>query len=381
MRYFPLLLANLRRKRVRTALTIASFAVALFLFGLLTTIDNAFYAGVDVAGVDRLVIRNKISLIMPMPISYYERLKQIEGVELISYATWFGGIYQDPKNFFPQMAIEPETWRNMYPEYLVPEDQWQEFLKDRQGCIVGKQTADKYGWKIGDKIPLLAPVYHGGETWEFNLHGLYVGKRKSDDQTQFWFHFTYLDERTPYDKGFVGWYMVKVDRADRADVVAKAIDARFENSPFETTSETEQAFAAGFVKQFGNIKLILLSVGSVVFFTLLLITGSNMSLSVRERIGEFAVLKTIGFSDARILIMVLLESVFYSLIGGLIGLGLSKLFTMSGDPTGGLLPVFYLSLPKMLLGAAIATTIGLAAGLIPALIAGRLNIVNALRRV
>jgi len=378
MKYLPLLIANLKRKKVRSFLTIASFAVALFLYGLLATIDYAFYQSIDMAGIDRLVIRNKTSLIMPLPVAYNERIKQMEGIEIVSYASWFGGIYQDLKNFFPQFALEPETYLAIYPEFVVPEDQWRDFLADRQGCIVGHKTAEKFNWKIGQRIPLQGTIYGG--TWEFNLRGIYHGKRKTDDVTQFWFHHTYLDENTPYEKGYVGWYMVKIDSSDNAERISKAIDQRFENSPFETTTETERAFATGFVKQFGNIKLIILSVGSVVFFTLLLITGSNISLSVRERTNEIAVLKTLGFSDQIVLLIILAESVTYALIGGLIGLGLCKLFTLGGDPTGGMIPVFYLAPATIVSGCLLTIAIGIAAGAIPAILAMRLKIVDAMRR-
>ncbi|MBN1879181.1 FtsX-like permease family protein [bacterium] len=379
MKFLRLFFANLKRKRMRTILTVASFAVALFLFGLLVTISAAFSQGIDVAGADRLVVRNRISLIMPLPVSYKEQLLQIPGVNAVTYATWFGGVYQDERNFFPQFSIETETWRDMYPEYNVPDDHWESFLKDRQGCIAGRKLMERFGWKIGDRIPLRATIFGG--TWEFNLCGVYDGNRREDDTTQFWFHGKYLEERRSWGKGEVGWYTVKVDDPDRAAEVSKAIDGRFENSPNETTTETEKAFAAGFVNQFGNIKLIMLSVGAVVFFTLLLITGSNMAMSVRERTPEIAVLKTIGFSDTLILAQVLIESLAYAMTGGLLGLLMCKLFTLNGDPTGGMLPLFYLSGRNMLLGVGLTVLVGVAAGIIPAMLAMRLRIVDAMRRV
>lgn len=379
MKFLRMFLANLKRKRMRTILTVASFAVALFLFGLLVTISAAFSQGIEVAGADRLVVRNRISLIMPLPVSYRERLLQIPGVSAVTYATWFGGVYQDQRNFFPQFSIDTETWRAMFPEYTIPDDQWASFLKDRQGCIPGRKLMERFGWKIGDRIPLQATIFGG--TWEFNICGVYDGTRREDDTTQFWFHGKYLEERREWGKGEVGWYTVKVENPDRAVEVSKAIDGRFENSPNETTTETEKAFAAGFVKQFGNIKLIMLSVGAVVFFTLLLITGSNMAMSVRERTPEIAVLKTIGFSDALILAQILIESVVYALTGGILGLLLCKLFTLNGDPTGGMLPLFYLSARNMLLGIGLTVLVGVAAGIIPALLAMRLRIVDAMRRV
>ena len=379
MKFLQLIWANMKRKKVRTTLTIGSFTVALFLFGLLATIQAAFNQGVEVAGVDRLVVRNKISLIMPLPYSYKERMLQIPGVEAVTFASWFGGYYQDPKNFFPQFAVEKETWRDMYPEYKIPDDQWQAFLADREGCVVGRKTAQKFGFKIGDRVPIVASIFGG--VWEFNVRAIYDGTRSEDDTTQFWFRSDYLEERRSWGKGLVGWYVVRVDNPDHAVDVAKAIDDRFANSPWETSAETERAFAAGFVKQMGNIQFLILTIGGVVFFTLLLVTGNTMALSVRERTGELAVLKTIGFTDAAVLWLVLGEALAYALQGGILGLALVKLFTLGGDPTGGILPVFYLAPSKMALGLLIAALVGTASGIIPALLAMRLRIVEALQRV
>jgi len=379
MKFWRLVWSNLLRKKVRTTLTIGSFAVALFLFGLLATIQTAFNQGVEVAGVDRLVVRNKVSLIMPLPHAYQERMLQLPGVKAVTYATWFGGYYQDPKNFFPQFGIDGETWIKMYPEFKVPSGQWSAFLADREACIVGRQTAQKFGFKVGDRIPIVASIWGG--VWEFNCRGIYEGARSEDDTSQFWLRADYLDERRQWGKGMVGWYVVRVDDPDRAALVSKAVDDRFANSSWETKTDTERAFAAGFVKQVGNIQLLILIIGSVVFFTLLLVTGNTMALSVRERTGELAVLKTLGFSDATVLWLVLAESQAYALQGGILGLAAIKLFTLHGDPTGGMLPLFYLSPGKLLLGLLCASVAGGLAGIIPAVLAMRLNIVEALRRV
>jgi putative ABC transport system permease protein len=379
MKYFHLIWANLKRKKVRTTLTIGSFAVALFLFGLLATIQTAFNQGIEVAGADRLVILNKISLIMPLPFSYKERILQTDGVKAAAFAVWFGGVYQDEKNFFPQFAIDDEAFKAMYPEYKIPDDQWAAYMADRQGCIVGRLTADKYKWKIGDRIPIRGTIWTG--TWEFNLRGIYDGARKEDDTTQFWLHYSYLEESRPFGKGTVGWYVIRVADPDRAPQVAKVLDERFANSPYETKTDTEKAFAAGFVKQMGNIQFLILTIGGVVFFTLLLVTGNTMAMCVRERTAELAVLKTIGYTDAGVLWLILGESLAYSVQGGVLGLGLVKLLTMRGDPTGGFLPLFYLAPWKMLLGLAVAVAVGLTAGVAPAVLAMRLKIVDALRRI
>lgn len=379
MKYFRLIWSNLLRKKVRTTLTIGSFAVALFLFGLLATIQTAFNQGVEVAGVDRLVVRNKISLIMPLPYAYKERMLQLPGVKAVTFSSWFGGYYQDERNFFPQFAIEKESWREVYPEFKVPPDQWAAFLADQEGCVIGRQTAAKFGFKVGDRVPIVASIFGG--VWEFNVCGLYEGTRPEDDTTQFWFRSDYLEERRTWGKGLVGWYVVRVDNPDDAAAVAMEIDDRFANSSWETKAETERAFAAGFVKQVGNIQLLILVIGGVVFFTLLLVTGNTLAMSVRERTSELAVLKTIGFTDTSVLWLVLAEALAYSLQGGMIGLAAAKLFTLHGDPTGGMLPFFYLSPVNMALGLLLAAIVGIASGILPAVLAMRLNIVDALRRV
>jgi putative ABC transport system permease protein len=379
MKYLPFIYRNLFRKKTRTILTIGSIAVALFLYGLLVTIETALNAGVDVAGVDRLIVRNKISLIMPLPFSYQERLRQLDNVTEATFATWFGAIYQEPKNFFPQFAIDTDTYRTLYPEFQIPEDQWQDFLADREGAVVGRVTADRFDWKVGDRIPLQGTIWTG--TWEFNIRAIYEGSRAGDDESHLWFHWKYLEESRPWGKGTVGWYTVKVDDPDNSVTVSKAIDQTFANSAYETSTETEQAFAAGFAKQIGNIRMLIMSIGAVVLFTLLLVTGNTMAMAVRERVPEFGVLKTLGFGDKTVLFLVLAESLAIAFVGGLVGVGLAKLFTMGGDPTGGFLPVFYLSTSEMLLGIAIALSVGLAAGSIPALTAMKLRIVDALRRV
>ena len=378
MRFFALLWANLKRRKIRTALTLGSFAVALFLFGILAAIQTAFNQGVEVAGVDRLVIRNRTSLIQPLPISYRQRIRQMPGVREVTFANWFGGVYQDERNFFPQLAIDTPTWREMYPEFLIPPDDWEAFVKDREGCIVGQNTAKKYGFKVGDRIPLKGTIWSG--VWEFNVRGIYTGKRTEDDTSQLWFHYAYLDERRPFWKGLVGWYVVKVANPDQAVLVARGIDERFANSPYETASETERAFAAGFVKQVGDIQALILSIGAVVFITLLLVTGNTMAMSVKERTGEIAILKSLGFSDVSVMGLILAEGLMVAAIGGAIGTMGAKAFTLRGDPTGGMLALFYYPPMDMVKGMALALAIGTVSALWPAIYALRLRVVDALRR-
>ena len=380
MKYRHLIFANLFRKKIRTTLTLGSFAVALFLFGLLAVVRGAFNQGLEVAGANRLVVVNKVSIIQPLPISYKEKLAQISGVTLVTHANWFGGVYQDERNFFPQFAIEDETYRQMFPEFIVPEDQWNTFVGDREGAIVGEDLVKRFHWKVGDRVPIKGTIFPG--TWEFNIRGIYKGSRPQDDTTQFWFRYKYLEEReNAFWKGLIGWYTVRIDNPDNATRVAGAVDEMFANSPWETKTETEKAFAAGFVKQAGNIEFLLVSIGSVVFFTLLLVTGNTMAIAVRERMRELAVLKAVGFSDNFVLSLVLGESLLLAAIGGGIGLALCKLFTLRGDPTGGLMPYFYLAPPVVILGLFSALAVGVVAGILPAWSAMRLRVADALRRV
>lgn len=384
MKYTGLLFANLFRKKTRLMLTLASFTVALFLFGLLAIINEAFSGGVDVAGADRLVVINRTSIIQPMPLSYRDRIMRMKGVKAVTFANWFGGIYKDEHSgFFPSFAIDVAHWRQMYPELSVSEAEWQKFVGDRQGAIVGEATARKFGWKVGDHIPLIGQIFSG--TWDFNIDGIYHGTRAQDDETQFWFQWDYLEERIPQGSSFknmIGWYTVKIENPDEAVRLSKAIDTEFANSPFETHTDTEKAFAAGWVKQFGNIKFLIMVIGSVVFFTLLLVTGNTMATAVRERVGELAVLKALGYSDRFVLLLVMTESLVIAAVGGGIGLLISKAWTtFGGDPTHGMLPFFYLPGPMVGIGFGVALVVGLASGLVPAITAMRLRVVEALRRV
>ncbi len=378
MKYLPLIFANLRRKKLRTVLTVGSFAVALFLFGFLAVIHHAFNGNMDVVGVDRLMTINKVSIIQPLPQSYKPQIERIPGVKLVTAQSWFGGIYQDPKNFFPSFAIDPETQRQVFPELTVSDDQWNKFLGDREGAIVGSKTAKRFGWKVGDRVPLQAPIYGG--VWEFNIDGIYDNPKDGIDLTQFWLHDKYLEERRTFGKGQIGWYTVKLDSPDDAPRVIKAIDTQFANSPFETKSETLAAMTESWVKQAGNVEFLIMAIGGIVFFTLLLVTGNTMALSVRERMGELAVMKAVGFSDRFVLFIVLAESLFIALVGGFIGIALAKLMTLGGDPTGGILFSFMLPASAVLLGILAALGIGMLAGIIPATNAMRLRVVDALRR-
>jgi putative ABC transport system permease protein len=379
VKYFLLIYSNIKRRKLRTILTIGSYFIAFFLFGLLAAIQSAFNMGVDVAGANRLLVMNKTSLIMPLPHSYKEKIEEISGVRRVTYASWFGGYYQDPKNFFAQMAINTENYFDVYSEFKIDKDDFYNFTKDRQGVIVGRQTADRYGFRIGDRVPIIATIFGG--VWEFNVRGIYDGTRPGDDNTQFLFHADYLEERRVWGKGNVGWYVVEVFNPEEGLRISREIDGRFANSPWETKTDTEKAFAVGMVKQIGNIELIILSIGVIVFFTLILVTSNTMAISIRERSGEIAVLKTIGFSDKTLYFLTIAESLFYSSSGGWLGLVCAKLFSMRGDPTGGFLPVFFISDFKFTAGVVFALLIGFCAGAYPAYKVLKLKIVDALGRV
>jgi putative ABC transport system permease protein len=382
MRFSRLISANLLRKKVRLLLTLGSFSVALFLFAFLAVVKKAFTGGADLASASRLVTINRVSIIQPVPLSYRDKIARIPGVESVTHDNWFGGVYQDEKNFFPQFAIDPENQRKVFPELIVADDQWNNFLKDRQGAIVGARTAKRFGWKIGDRIPIKTTIFGGG-AWEFVIEGIYHGKRPGDDETQFWFQWDYFEERVPERfKGLVGWYTVKLNSPDDALRVAKTIDADFANSPYETKTDTESAFAASWVKQFGNIEFLILTIGSVVFFTLLLVTGNTMAISVRERTGELAILKAIGFRDHSVLLFVLGEALAIALAGGVLGLVLATLAIPAlSSALSGLLPNLILSRSMVAAGLGFALLVGAASGVLPGIGAMRLRVVDALRRI
>jgi putative ABC transport system permease protein len=382
VKFTRILLANLLRKKVRLLLAAGSFAVALFLFAFLGVVRSAFSIDAVVVKADRLIVVNRTSWFNTMPISYKDKIAQIPGVKNVTHYTWFAGVYHDEKDFFPQFAIDPEGNRQVYPEFLIPEEQWQAFLKDRQGAIAGIETAQRFHWKIGDRIPLMARQYGAG-TWELNLVGIYRGERPQTDQTQFWFRWDYFNEKVPDEmKGQVGWYIVRVADPSDAVRVAKAIDQQFANSSHETRTNTESVFAADMLKQFGNIRFLIVSIGVVVFFTLLLVTGNTMAIAIRERTRELAVFKAVGFSDLSILVLVLAESLLIAVIGGGLGLLLALLaIPLVASSLSGMLSGLVLSPKILLFGLFLALLVGLLSGLIPGVIAMRMRIVSALRRV
>jgi len=382
MKFLPLVWRSLWRRKIRTIFTLLSIFVAFLLFGLLMTIRAAFSLGIDLAGLDRLMVIHKISLIMPLPVSYQGRLQAIPGVETATHNTWFGGIYQDPTNFFAQIALEPEAFFSMYPEMHLPPEQMKAWLADRRGAVAGRDLADRFGWKIGDRIPIQATIWRpkgGGTAWDFNLVGIYDAE-PGFDKTQFFFRYDYLDENRQGGAGLVGWYVVKIEDSSRSQEMAATFDEMFANSAAETKTTTEKGFIDGFAKQIGDIGAIMIAILAAVLFTILLVVGNTMAQAVRERTSELAVLKTLGFSNLRILTLVLGESVFIAVAGGGLGLALAWLFVQNGDPTGGLLPAFVLPQRDVITGIWLMVAVGVLAGLLPATGAVRLKITDALRK-
>ena len=380
MRFAYLVWRNLLRRKTRTIFTVGAILVTFILYGVLAIIRTSFAMGVDVAGADRLMMVHKVSFIQPLPISYESRIAQTEGVEAVTHQTWFGGVYQDPKNFFAQMAVVPDKFIDVYPEYTVPEDQMKAWMANRQGVIIGPGLATRFGWKIGDRIPLQGTIWRqrDGSTWEFIVEGIYT-QVEGIDPSQMFLRYDYLDEARERGAGIVGWYIIRVtDPANSAPVAAK-LDEMFANSSFETKTSSEKAFIQGFANQIGNIGAIMTAVSAATLFILLLVVANTMAQSIRERTNELAVLKTLGFPDGLVLGLVLAESLVLALIGGSIGLLLAWMFAKGGDPTY-MLPAFFLPARDLVIGVGLIILLGVLAGLLPALQARRLRIVDALRK-
>jgi len=380
MRYLGLIWMNVWRRRIRTTFTLLSIFIAFLLFGIVMTVRNAFSLGIEVAGIDRLVLINKVTLILPLPISYEQQIQKTPGVQAVTHQTWFNGAYQQPTNVLSTMAVEPESFLKVYPEYKIPQEQIDHFMKDRQGAIVGKDLAARYGWKLGDRVPLISPAWRASQPWAFNVDAIYDAEG-SVDKTQFFFRYDYLDENRNIEaaKNTVGWYIVKIDDPARASELGQTFDSMFANSGAETKTTTEKGFIEGFAKQIGDIGAITVAIATIVLFMFGLIAASTMVQSVRERTSELAVLKTLGFTDTKILALVLSESLFITVLGGGLGLLAAWLVVQRGDPTGQL-PVFQLPQASVFAGFALMLLMGLLAGIAPAVGAMRLHITDALRR-
>jgi putative ABC transport system permease protein len=383
MKFLNLILKSARRSKRRTALTMISVALAVFLFSALRAVLDGFDAVSAASSATRLVTIRSTSMIFSMPTSHTEAIRSTPDVQDITYANWFGGIYKDPKNFFGQFAVEPESYLRMYPEVLLTAAERAAFLDDRTGCIVGDGLAKRYGFNVGDRITLQVgiPVY-GSRDFDFTIRGIYRSGGAAVDNQSMLFQWKYADERsTP--QGQVGWYVTQVSDPDRAVQVANAIDQKFANSPYETKTDTEQAFSAQFVSMLGNLNLLLGSVALAVVVTTLFVAGNTMAMSVRERTTEIAVMRTLGYPAGTIFTLVVGEGLLVAIIGGTAGAVLARLI-VNGESlglTGGFIPAFGVGNWNVAIGVGLSVVIGLLAALIPAAMASRLKIVDALRRV
>lgn len=381
MKYFGLLWAGLFRKKPRAILTLASLFVAFLLFGLLQAVQSAFNAGVDISNAGRLLTNGRYSIIDLLPVSHAQRIASVDGVEAVTHSSWFGGTYQDPSNFFPKFPVEPEAYLDMYPEMMLSEEQRDAFINTRTGVVVAKPLAERFGWQLGDRIPIIADIWPGksGNTWQFDLVGIYELPKDSNLGDAMLINYAYFDENRVFAQGQVGWFISRMSDPTQSGEVAAAIDALFVNSNNETKTATEQEFFLSFAKQIGNIGLIVTGILGAVFFTIILVTGNTMSQAVRERIPELAVLKTLGFSHQQVLGLVLGESVLMALIGGGLGLLCASLI-VPGIAQGvrSFLPGMSLTPEALLSGAVLALVLGLLVGIFPAVRAMRLNIVDAL---
>jgi putative ABC transport system permease protein len=385
MKFLPLIWSNLKRRKLRTSLTLLSIVVAFILFGFMSAIKQALVGGVALAGADRLIVRDKVSIIQFLPESYKAKMEKIPGIALATHQTWFGGRYKDSRHFFMQTPVVPEEFLDMHPELILTPEQKMVWLQTRTGAIVGRNTAAYFGWKIGDKVPIQSSIWaneKGSRVWTFDIVGIYDGAKKGTDTTPLFFRYDYFDEaRQSWGKGRVGWYTIRVKDPMQAAEIEKRVDAEFENSPSETKTEPEGAFLQGWARQVGNITLIVAAILAMVFFTIQLVTGNTMAQAVRERTGELGVLKAIGFTNAQILLLIVGESCLLTVLGGALGLGLASMVISRGDPTHGLLPLFFFPTRDLLVGLGISVALGLATGMFPALQAMRLRVADALRRM
>jgi putative ABC transport system permease protein len=383
MYYLYFIMKNLGRKKVRTILTCLSIVIAFLLFGLLRTLGSAFDQGANIAGEDRLATVNKISLIQPLPFSYLTKVRNLEGVDMATSVNWFGGYYQESKNFFPQHPVDAEAYFKIYSDVIsLPDEQMKKWKANRIGVVIGKGLVDKYHWKIGDRIPLISmfPREGGSTTWEFEVSGIYETKVKSYESIML-MHYSYFEEAGLYSKGSIGWMVIKIKDKNKSEAVAREVDALFANSPAETKTSSEKDFTKSFAKQFADIGFITSIILAAVFFTMLLVSGNTMAQSFRERIPELAVLKTLGFSNSAVMWLVLGEAIFLSVVGGLIGLLFAKIIvTGAAEALAATLPGLMMTSQVLLQGLLLIVLFGVVTGAIPAIQGLRLQIVTALRR-
>ena len=384
MHFALLVLRNAFRHKLRTLLTILGIVIAIASFGVLRTIVDAWYAGANASSSARLVTRSSVSLVFPLPITYAEKLRQVEGVKSVAWANWFGGVYVSERNFFPQFAISGASYLDMYSEYTLKPEERKAFLADRVGAVAGRKLADKFGWKVGDQIPLRGTIYPG--TWTFTLRGIYEGREQATDESQFFFHFDYLNEfikkKYPRRGDQAGVFIEELKDPDQASPVSLAIDATFRNSLAETLTETEKAFNLGFVAMSEAILLAIQAVSYVVIVIIMAVMANTMAMTARERYGEYATLKALGFHGSFVARLIFAESLGIALIGGAIGIAITfpavKGFS---ELVGQILSAFYVSRETVQLQVACALVVGVVAAAVPAWRAARIRIVDGLRAI
>ncbi len=384
MHFLKLILRNTLRHKLRTGLTVLGLVVAILAFGILRTVVDAWYSGSEHASSTRLVTRNAISLVFPLPINYQERIRRIEGITAISHANWFGGVYVTEKNFFPQFAVDAKTYFDLYPEYLISPTDMKAFLTDRKGCVIGRKLANTYGFKIGDIIPLRGTIYPGA--WNFTVQAIYDGAEAGTDTSQFFFHWDYLNETLKKALArrvnHVGVYVIEISDADSAAEISNEVDAMFRNSVAETLTETEKAFQLGFVAMTEAIVVAIRIVSFLVIFIILAVMANTMAMTARERFGEYATLKALGFGPRFLAGLIYGESLAIALAGAVIGIPLTfPLAEKFSQQIGTLFPVFGVSLETIYMQAAAAIAVGIAAAVLPALRAARVPIVDGLRSI
>jgi len=379
MKFLPLVLANLKRHKLRTILTTLSVALALFLFASLRTVTTTLSASSNVSSASRMIVQNATAFVIPLPMSYAARLKNVPHVEAVTWANWFGGKYGDGKKFFAQFAIDAESYLAMYPEIQIPDDQKQAFMKERSSAVIGEGLVRMFGWKIGDNVTMQGTIFPGD--WTFTIRGIYHPTLKEYGDESFMFHYDYLYEKAP-DRVTPGWFIMKIDDPNAGPLVAKTIDDQFRNSTAPTKTGTEKAFAAGFASMWGNVKLLMSTIGMAVVFAILLVTANAMMMNQRERISEVAVMKTVGFSDARVFSLVIIEAAVIAVTGAVLGLGAAIVLPIvTGFGDGGFLPGFRVTGSTLAVGATVAVLLTVASGIFPAWQAAKLPVVQALRRV
>jgi putative ABC transport system permease protein len=382
MKYLNLVLKSARRSKRRTALTVLSVALAVFLFASLRAVLDGFNAAANASSSTRIVTQRSTSLFFSMPTSHADRIKDTPGVQDITWANWFGGIYKDQQNFFAQFAIEPESYLRMYPEILLTPEERKAFLDDRTGCIIGDGLVKRFGFKVGDTITLQTgiPIY-GTRDFDFTVRGIYRTSAASVDNQSMFFQWKYADERS-IQKAQAGWFISQISNPDQATQVASAIDQKFANSANETKTDTEQQFQSSFVAMFGNLNLLLGSIAFAVVITTLFVAGNTMAMSVRERTTEIAVMRTLGFPSSTLFLLIAGEGFLMSVVGGVLGVVLARVFVNPDFlQAGAFIPAIGVNNTNIAAGLALSALIGILAGLIPATMASRLKIVDALRRV